>query len=185
MVRDPFQVMHLFCCVCFSLWAFSVVRSKPVLAEPHQFILLSFSSLKTLTPDEASSAADIPPDHQTDFIPGSPETRKDTEPQTYSDPHSEGQDHDRAAQALQSPTPSTSSTLVTPDQLPPPAQDQATTDNTPPRALLPEPTEGSGDAPAPQPTLEAVPSADPSGEQSPRDIQDAPTSGSVGSLHTG
>ncbi|XP_056459883.1 SUN domain-containing ossification factor isoform X2 [Gadus chalcogrammus] len=139
----------------------------------------------TLTPDEASSAADIPPDHQTDFIPGSPETRKDTEPQTYSDPHSEGQDHDRAAQALQSPTPSTSSMLVTPDQPPPPAQDQATTDITPPRALLPEPTEGSGDAPAPQPTLEAVPSADPSGEQSPRDIQDAPTSGSVGSLHTG
>ncbi|CAL8307038.1 unnamed protein product [Lota lota] len=128
---------------------------------------------------EAPSVAAIPPDPQTDSIPGSPEAEPHTEPQTYPEQHSEGQNHDRTAQTLQSPAPSASSSLDPPDQ------DQASTGDAPPQALLPERTEGSGDTPAPLPTLEAVPSADPSADPSPDDIQDAPTSGRVGSVHTG
>ena len=156
-----------------------------MVGEPHQFILLCFCCLQTLTHGEVSSEADIPPDQQTDSIPGSSEPGTHLEPQTHSDPHSEGQDHDRATQTLQPPAPSASPTLVTPtlvtpDQPPPPAPDQAYPDDTPPPALLPQPTEGSGDAPPPPPSVEAVPAAEPP----PEDILDPPTSRSVDSVHT-
>ncbi|KAK0144828.1 SUN domain-containing ossification factor [Merluccius polli] len=142
------------------------------------------NSEQTVTPEEVPSAEVIPPEPKTDSIPGSPEPEPHPESQTYSERHSEGQDHDRAAQTPLTPS-SASPASVTHDQPPPPAQDQASTDQAPPQALLPEWTESSGDVPAPQPTLETVPSPDPSVALSLDDIPDTPTSGSVGSMHTG
>ncbi|CAL8256212.1 unnamed protein product [Merluccius merluccius] len=118
------------------------------------------NSEQTVTPEEVPPAEVIPPEPKTDSIPGSPEPEPHPESQTYSERHSEGQDHDRAAQTPL--TPSASPASVTHDQPPPPAQDQASTDQAPPQALLAEWMESSGDVPAPQPTSESVPSPDPS-----------------------